>query len=149
MKTLRTIYPYGLNEKVKSNGKRNLDNDNTPVGKHFMALPRHGIRFINTRSRQKHVSDISNLNQLEEFILSCNPSTRGNDFRKLLEGFKLKHLKFLAGEAHIRLEQNHNIQFERWYQVLVDTFLTKVYKDPPEKKKSPEHILSVFLTTKV
>ena len=126
MKTLRTIYPYGLNDKVKSNRKRNSDNDNTPVGKHFMSLPRHGVRYINTRSRQKRVSDISNLNQLEEFILSCTPTTRGNDFRKLLEGFKLKHLRSLAGEAHIRLELNHNIQFERWYRVLVDTILTKV-----------------------
>ena len=149
MKILRTVYPYGLNDKVKSNGKRNSASENMPVGKYFMALPRHGSRFINTRSRQKHVeNDISNLHQLEEFVLSCNPISRGNDFRKLLEAFKLKHLRFLAGEAHTRLEQNHNIQFERWYRVLVDTFLAKIYKDPPEKTKSPEHILPIFFENK-
>ena len=45
MKTLRTVYPYGLNERVKSM------NSNTPIGKLFPPLPRHGNKYVNQRTR--------------------------------------------------------------------------------------------------
>ena len=46
IKTIRTVYPYGLNDKVKQ-GK-----DEVPVGKLFNPLPRHGLRQpVQTRAR--------------------------------------------------------------------------------------------------
>ena len=39
IKTLRTVYPYGLNDRAKS------INSDIPVGKLFPPLPRHGNKF--------------------------------------------------------------------------------------------------------
>ena len=45
MKTLRTVYPYGLNEKTK------FTNKYVPVDKLFSPMPRYGERFLNITSR--------------------------------------------------------------------------------------------------
>ena len=50
MKKLRTIYPYGLNEKSKDMNKKSL---NWPVGKLFPPLARHGQRETENRNRTK------------------------------------------------------------------------------------------------
>ena len=47
MKTLRTVYLYGVNERTK------FMNKDSPTGKHFPPLSRNGKRFINTRTRSK------------------------------------------------------------------------------------------------
>ena len=44
MKTLRTIYPYEVNEKTK------VMNKNVPVGKLFPPLPRDRERFLSGRT---------------------------------------------------------------------------------------------------
>ena len=44
MKTLRTIYPYEVNEKTK------VMNKNVPVGKLFPLLPRDRERFLSGRT---------------------------------------------------------------------------------------------------
>ena len=44
MKTLRTIYPYEVNEKTK------IMNKNVPVGKLFPPLPRYRERFLSGRT---------------------------------------------------------------------------------------------------
>ena len=83
-----------------------------------------------------------------EHISTIEPKTRGNEVRKLLNGLKHKHLKSLSSEAHHRLEIDSNISLDRWYNLLVDLYLTKVYKEPPEKKKPPRHILPIFFDNK-
>ena len=46
IKTLRTVYPYGLNDKVKEG------TDDVPVGKLFYPLTRHGVRQpVQTRTK--------------------------------------------------------------------------------------------------
>ena len=58
MKTLRTVYPYGLNDRTK------LMNNNLPIGKLFPSLPRHGTKFNghHTRSTTKYtIPDLDSL----------------------------------------------------------------------------------------
>ena len=61
MKKLRTIYPYGLNEKSKDMNKKSL---NWPVGKLFPPLSRHGQRETENRNRTK----VPALNPLKHFL---------------------------------------------------------------------------------
>jgi hypothetical protein len=144
MKTLRTIYPYGLNEKTKQMNRE------LPIGRLFPPIPRYGHKYLETRSRLNRnvVNQLTSLDSFMKHILSFPPKSRGNELRKLLNGFKLKHLRSIAGEARTRLEQTFDIQLDRWYKVIVDIFLTKMYQKPSEKKKAPMHILPIFFDNK-
>ena len=59
MKTLRTVYPYGLNEHVKSINK------DIPTGKLFPSLPRHNTKFIEHKS---HSTTKGRLSDLDSFV---------------------------------------------------------------------------------
>ena len=144
IKTLRTVYLYGLNEKTKDM------NQAVPVGKLFPPLPRYGEKYLNQRSRNKinQNDTYANLDDFIQFITTFEHKTRGNEVRKLLDSLKHKHLKFLASEAHHQLEVDSNTTFNRWYNVLVDSYLTKVYKKTPDRKKAPKHILPIFFDNK-
>ena len=144
IKTLRTVYPYGLNEKTKGM------NEDTPIGKLFPPLPRYGAKYLVQRTRlfRNRGNLLSDLNTLKEHVFSLDPNSRWNETRKLLDSFKHKQLKFVAAEAHQYLENNENHTVQRLYTLIVDTFLTKVYKKPPGKKKPPTHILPIFFDNK-
>ena len=144
MKKLRTVYPYGLNERTK------LMNADTPIGTLFPPLPRYGAKYVTQRTRinRNQENPFSSLNAFSEHVMSLSPGTRGNETRKLLDSFKRKHLKALASEAHRELNQNEDIRVQRLYSIIVDTFLTKIYKKPETKKKPPKHILPIFFDNK-
>ena len=119
IKKLRTVYPYGLNERTK------FMNEDAPVGRLFPALPRYGEKYLEQRARPHRNlgNPFSELDIFVEHVNSIHPNSRGNEVRKRLDGFKQKHLKSLAAEAHKRLGQNHEIILERLYKLLLDTFL--------------------------
>ena len=144
MKQLRTVYPYGLNKRTK------LMNQDAPIGTLFPPLPRYGAKYVTQRTRinRNQENPLSSLTLFLEHVLSINLDTRGNETRKLLDSFKRKHLKALAAEAHRELNENEDIKVQRLYALIVDTFLTKVYKKPEVKKKSPKHILPIFFDNK-
>ena len=62
MKTLRTPYPYRLNERA------NFMNKGNAINKFFPPLPGHGQGFIDTRTRSK----INNYHLSSEFESSFN-----------------------------------------------------------------------------
>ena len=144
MKQLRTVYPYGLNERTKHMS------EDAPVGTLFPPLPMYGAKYVTQRTRINRYQDnpFSSLNLFSDHVMALNPETRGNETRKLLDSFKRKHLKALASEAHRELNQNEDIRVQRLYALIVDTFLTKVYKKPEAKKKPPKHILPIFFDNK-
>ena len=144
MKTLRTVYPYGLNDRAKS------INSNTPIGKLFPPLPRHGSKFVNQRSRTHRNStpSHSDLNLLLQQIRNSHFLEQGNICRKLLDGFQQKHLRKLARDANKRLDSCTD-QDKRWLDQIVDIFFTKIYKETPKKIKSrPKYILPLFFENK-
>ena len=144
MKTLRTVYPYGLNERAKSM------NSETPIGKLFPPLPRHGNKYVDqrTRTHRNSTPSHSDLSLLLEQIRDSPFSERGNKCRKLLDGFQQKHLRKLAREANKRLD-SCNDQDKRWFEQIVDIFFTKIYKEPPKKvKPRPKYILPIFFENK-
>ena len=130
MKTLRTVYPYGLNDRAKS-----INSDN-PVGSLFPPLPRHGSRFVDQRTRTNRNStpSHSDLDLLMEEINNAPILQRGNVCRKTLDSFQRKHLRKLALEANKRLDSCTD-QTKRWFELILDTFFTKIFKEQPPKKK--------------
>ena len=139
MKTLRTVYPYGLNEKTKKMNKL------MPVGKLFSPLSRYG-------DRQKLVQRTRNGNSNEDltsFIQTVflKPIAIRNNFcRKRLESKSIRQLKKLASEAFDNLADNCDPKMIRWYEMIQDFFLTKKYKDPKKNtknKKISEHLIKV------
>ena len=143
IKTLRTVYPYGLNKRTKGM------NEILPVGKLFPSLPRFGSRYIGQRPRAGNQAFIS----VDEFLtrVSLFPvETRGNDTRKLLEGMKLKHLKRLASGALGYLDTNFRQEDERILNLIIDVTHTKTFKNPPLKsqKKAPAFTVPLLFDNK-
>ena len=144
IKTLRTVYPYGLNDRAKS------INSDIPVGKLFPPLPRHGSKFVDQRLRIHRNSTPSHfdLDLLLEQINDAPIRERGNLCRKLLDGFQQRHLRKLAREANKRLDSCTD-QEKRWFELIVDTFFTKIFKETTKKSKSrPKYILPLYFENK-
>ena len=93
MKTLRTVYPYGLNDKTKSMNK------DIPIGKLFPPVPRYGTKFVDKHTRSTTKCRIADLDSLFHSIFSFPLEIRNNKVRKLLSKLKLSNLKSLAVEA--------------------------------------------------
>ena len=128
MKTLRTVYPYGLNDKTKEMSSE------LPVGKLFKMIPRYGIRNkleVRTRSGGNPYDGIDSF--LED-IFSKPVDDRANFCRKRIESFNLKTLKKLAVEADKREKENCEYNLTRWYAMIKDYFFTKKFKSQKEKK---------------
>ena len=122
IKTLRTVYPYGLNDKVKEG------TEDVPVGKLFNPLTRHGVRQpvqIRTKTGGNPNDDIDSF--IQE-ILVREKHERSNFCRKRLESFNKKVLKRLAKEAEGKLNSNCDKSLVRWYDLIKDHFITKTFK---------------------
>ena len=144
MKTLRTVYPYGLNDRAKS------INSDVPVGKLFPPLPRHGNKFIDQRARTPRNStpSHSNLDLLLEQINEFPFKERGNLCRKLLDGFQRRHLRKIAKEANKRLDSCSDVN-KRWFEKIIDIFFTKIFKESVKvTKPRPKYILPLYFENK-
>ena len=143
MKLLRTIYPYGLNDKTRSM------NEDKPVGKLFPPLSRHGSRFVDQRNRNPR--DPNQTLDIDTFFTKINEfdiSVRANEFRKLLDSFRQKDLRRLAVEANLKLFSCSD-QVKRWYEQLIDVFFTKIYTEEKKtRRKAPKHLLPIFFDNK-
>ena len=138
IKKLRTIYPYGLNEKAE--GK---ETDSTilhaAVGKLFSPLPRTGDRPIRSRenknNRASPLSSSDFFNTINSFVVS-DIKNSFNNIRILLNRCKKKLLKEIAYSI---LERENFVYIEdraQWYFYILDIIETLLWKDvtPPEKK---------------
>ena len=153
IKKLRTIYPYGLNERA-SDKATNSSVLEPAVGRLFPALPRRGNRP--TRSRENRNEKDSNLSCSDFFshltdLLQNNIQNSFNEIRKLLNLAKKKVLKEIA--FHI-LERSGTFPWleERyqWYDYILDIIDTKLLKAPPEVKRKtfPQNVISINFVNK-
>ena len=87
IKSLRTTYPYGLNDKVK--GKNNFE----PIGASFTKLPRYGAREkLKTRSKTGG-GPCENIDSFFDQVFAHCIDERANSSRKKLEVLSIKNLK--------------------------------------------------------
>ena len=121
IKTLRSVYPYGLNGRVKSMNK------DIPAGRLFPSLPRHGTKFVEHRTRSKVKARISDLDSLVHSIFSFSPEERSNKCRILFDRLRQGNLRKLAEEANTLLFSCEN-HLRRWCELLVRHFSYKNYE---------------------
>ena len=143
IKTLRTVYPYGLNDKVKEG------TGDVPAGKLFYPLTRHGVRQpVQTRTKTGGNPN-ENIDSFVQEILTEDKHERGNFCRKRIESFNRKTLKRLAKEADGKLDSNCDQKLIRWYELIKDYFFTKTFK-PKEKKvgKRFKYRIPIFFDNK-
>ena len=130
-----------MNDKTKSSS------DDIPTGQKFSPLPRFSHRQTENRNRMKlpRQNPLKHISAFLEHITTFAPFEKANNFRKLLESFKLKDLRFLANEAWERLGDNPDEGEIRWLDLIVDTFLSKIYVPNQKKKvkKRPKYMFPI------
>ena len=62
MKNLRTIYPYGLNDKVRDGG------NDIPIGTLFPPIPRFASRSEHPRSCRNNIGNINSVDDFFSFV---------------------------------------------------------------------------------
>ena len=149
IKTLRTIYPYGLNERTRDN------NNNIQIGSLFPPLPRTGERRNRTkhnRNNRKQACSLENFFQQLNDLINNNLKQSFNTIRIMLNNTKKNILKQIAASI---LCKDPNIQYhidkEQWYYYISDIIDTKLYKNKTKKKnirEPPKNICTVEFQNK-
>ena len=149
VKQLRTLYPYGLNDRLK--GVNSADT----IGTLFPPVPRHGDRPV--RSRRSRNNHLPNTN-VENVFINLNTLFQNNlrnaffQIRVTLNNIKKKILKLIANTVLIR---SSNINFypdkEQYYAYILDIIDTKIYRpkqDKSLKRNAPKNICIVQFINK-
>ena len=149
MKRLRSIYPYGLNEKAKEKSKMV---DNTCIGRLFPPLPRNGERPVSSRNnRNNHLSTITKDEFFCQFdnVIQNNIQESMNHIRKILDTVKKRVLKEIAFSI-IDNSWNENGRYKQWYSYVVDIIDTKLYKglEKKDKRKAPKNLCMLTFVNK-
>ena len=156
MLTLRTVYPYGLNEKIGETGDLNrlrLEDDGI-IGKKFPKLPRTNIRVATTQGNTK--VDYSSFNHqqfLDNLIDKLQHDIRNapNFIRVALYSMHKKPIKELANKFRELLEnQGEDYMCIQWCLMAIDIINTRFYKPQPvkPKRKPPKHRIRIPFTSK-
>ena len=147
IKCMRTIYPYGLNDKAKE-----LSLNRNSVGHLFPHIPRETRHNSRTRKRRTN-----NPLTHEDFFYDVymwfydRPKESFNLTRKLLNKCKKVVLKRIAssiinGDDPCLHDENLNT----FHEYILDIIDTKLYKKSVEKKikKAPENLCVVYFRSK-
>ena len=154
IKTLRTIYPYGLNDKYKR--ASNVD-ENAPIGKLFPPLPRYGERLpgLDTRTRNgsRNLSEHTNFVNISEthffdLFQSFEPHHRADSIRKHLDQLNKREVKKLISVIVDELPSCPDNRL-RWYEYAFDIINTKRFKEEKKKgKRAPRFIFPMTFRNK-
>ena len=138
MKNLRTIYPYGLNDKVRDGG------NDIPIGTLFPPIPRFSSRSEHPRSCRNNIGNINSVDDFFSFItniLNSDIQNAYNQIRIKLNTLKKKTMKSIVAKV---LEMSHfDPKFINYYHFIMDIIDSKLYyKRKSTKKKSPPKYIS-------
>ena len=149
IKRLRTLFPYGLNERTKKH------NGNDPVGLLFPSISRKGHRQPRCRNnRNSHEYNIS----LHDFFITINNIINTNlklafqNIRIILNNIKKKLLKRIAN-AILQMDNivSYRHEKEHIYLFILDIIDTKLYKTHSSNKPHrtpPKNICNVNFVNK-
>ena len=150
IKKLRTIYPYGLNEKA-SDKETDSSVRHPAVGKLYPPLPRSNRQFRSRENRNNHASNIS---CDEFFVLLDNLILNDlhnsfNEIRKTLNLAKKKVLKEIAFQI---MERDNFKFYEKRFQIyeyILDIIDSKFLKDEEIiKRKTPKNVITIRFVNK-
>ena len=148
IKTLRTVFPYGLNDRV-----RNCGSNNESVGYIFPRLKREHQRSVRGRNRH-HLQNPTTIESFFRDIYSTireSPKTSFNFIRKLLDKCKKKLLKSIA--LTIMNKSLPSVSNEVYYQThcyILDIIETKIFNASykSSSKLPPENLCIVHFKNK-
>ena len=143
IKQLRTIFPYGLNEKVAGK-ETNSSLIHPATGKLFPPIPRTGERPIRSRLNKNNrvpIQTVSQFFQLIDSYIIQDIKNSFNNIRILLNRSKKKLLKEIAHSIIERENFNYVEGREQWYIFISDIIDTLLLKDVmhPSKKDHYEN----------
>ena len=143
IKKLRTIYPYGFKERAKTS---NLEQ---PTGKLFLPLPRFDNKCENIEKRRVNEPiKFDTTDTLLAHIAAFLSKNKSDNFRRILERMKKRHIRKLASNATDELKTWDDAK-KKWCGLIIDIFLTKVFKtDKKVQKKCSPFAISVFFQNK-
>ena len=158
MLKLRTVFPYGLNDRVDiaddnnkfSKASAKLGED--LIAKIFPKVPRKFNRNPNNRHK-KHNRNINFdifIKQLEYWIKNDLPNAP-NHIRVALSSMKKKHLKSVADYISDFLsQQDSSYLFSTWYSMALDIIESKLFVEPVYsiKKTLPKYKLNMTFVNK-
>ena len=132
MMKLRTVYPFGLNDKIDEKTKA----EDIIVTKRFSGLPRrhqHNKRKRKPFNKNNSIANFMNLlkTKLQNDIKSCM------DFiRSVLSSFSKRKSKSLYSCVTQLLEdQGEDFLFAQWYHAILDIIESKICKENNTKEK--------------
>ena len=151
MLKLRTVYPYGLNDRIGDEFKD--DNCHMQVGNKFPALSRSFNRLGRGASRYGQYTGITGARFATELkrVLDVDLPNAVNFIRKSLSSMKKSHLKYIHNIISDEIsDYPSEFSFSQWYLVILDIIECKLYKPTPPRniRKSPDNICHIFFANK-
>ena len=143
---LRTIFPYGLNDRIGDEFK--TDNKHINVAAKFSSLPRKYSR-ANRGKNHKGVPRllpqqfVKDLNQMLNTSIKDAP----NFIRISISSMKKSYLKITHQLLSTKLcDSPSDFIFSIYYHQAIDLIESKIYKPltPKSKKKPPKNVCSIF-----
>ena len=148
MLKLKTLYPYGLNDKVGDEHKDNLAY--TDVGLRFSALERQ-YDCINRGSKHKGTEKLFP-NTFFQTFLSMFKIDKLNHFlnfiRTSLSSMKKSSLKIVFDQVNTRYKNKTNRPFVQYQLMVLDVIESKLYKNLTQEKKYQKMFVPSILSTK-
>ena len=137
IKKLRTVYPYGLNERTRDT------HTDRPIGLMFPSIPRSRERVV--RSRRNRNNHLSN-NSTEDFFNNVSSILKNNlknayyTIRVMLNNIKKNLLKSIAASIIQNNALSNSIQIDHCFLFIIDIIDSKFYKPYSKKhKKLPKY----------
>ena len=148
MLKLRTVYPYGLNDKVGTDWHKN-QTEQVIIGSKFPKLDRQISRHPKGNgAKMKSESSNDFLNNLKNYFTNDLPNTM-NFARQSLFSMTKSNLKKVATKINDILT-DEDTQYKQWYLAILDIIKTRIYKPMIRKteKKFRNDPLKIFFTNK-
>ena len=148
MLQLRTIYPYGLNDPVGDEYKR--EDSHHLVANRFPPLSRkHPRASRGLAYRGNNLTSTDFFNKLTTMLKDDLPNTL-NYIRVSIASLKKSELKRVANLINDKINERSSNAFDQWYFAALDLIESKIYKPPKikEKRPSPENICNVHFSNK-
>ena len=142
---LRTVYPFGLNERVDLNtddeclNSFEFKNGDDMISRHFPSLPRQFLRNEDNRHANRRGVNFIDfnafLNRLNTGLTADLPNA-ANNIRMSLACMKKKHLRSVADFINDFLsDKDSDFLYLTWYDMALDIIESKLFIDPTIVKK--------------
>ena len=131
MLKLRTVYPYGLNDRVGNEFKTEHDK---LIAKQFPRLDRQYVRKSHGNNSNTQVSSSTFITELQN-NLQHNLKNTINYIRFTLSSMRKQQLKQVVERVNELITENPSSPYIQWYLSIIDTIDSKIYTPPEEKKK--------------